>query len=339
MKGTTTIALLTLALTSGCSKVKDFENKTASMEKTTKEMSSTTNEMKSTTTTMYQQVRSKEAEDTRSKKFDLLLNEDNNFGAKFAASAVYFKSFEFQLWNADVQYEDAHSREELFLDAVNEFTRRVSDIYEEIDTHKMSPTKTGSSHNFEMAFYSLGATMHFNHAFQEDLARDKNIPTISFYDLVKKSLLKDLNGQSLEDYEVTLVSGMNKEIMIELIKARVDILTALALKDLTDKRNMTIGQKAKALLFQITGGRIGAIDLPETYDSTNTATKMTVETRLEGAMKARNFLKEIGVSKDLEKTLSSALFNIDFNEQNPKPSKVQDKHKDNIKFLINNLLS
>jgi hypothetical protein len=332
------IVTLSLSFITACSKVKEFENKTASMERTTKEMSSTTSEMKSTTTTMYQQIRSKEAEDTRSKKFEILLNEEAHFGEKFVAAAVYFKSFEFQLWNANVSYEDVKNREELFLDAANEFTRKISDIYVEIDTQSMSPTKTSDRHNEEMAFYSIAATLHYLNSYQQDLVDKDSIKSTSFYDLIKTALLKDLNHEELDEHEIVLMSGINKEIMIELIKARIDILAALALKDLTDKRNMTTGQKLKAFFFNISGGRIGTIDLPEVFENSNEATKITITTRLEAAMKARNFLKEIGVSKELEKTIRSAFSNLDLESSSQEVKKADDNYKRNIRYLINNLL-
>jgi hypothetical protein len=61
-------------------------------------MSQTTDDMKDTTAVMYQQIRSKEAEDTRNKKMAILKDREQNFGAKIAAAAVYYKSFEYQLW-------------------------------------------------------------------------------------------------------------------------------------------------------------------------------------------------------------------------------------------------
>lgn len=338
MKRSTSVALVCLALTGACSKVKDFEKKTASMEKTTKEMSGTTNEMKATTTTMYRQIRSKEAEETRERKWKEIRDKNNEMGEKFAAAAVYFKSFEFQLWNDNEKYDDAESREVLFLDAANEFTRRICDIYPDVNTKKMSPSKEGKRHNAEKAFYAIAATLHFNHSYQEGLEKAQGTKLVSFYDLMKRSLIKDLNGEHLEEHEQVLVSGMNKEIMIELLKARVDILAALAVKDLTDKRDMTLGQKAKALLFKITGGRLGSIDLPETFDKANEATKLTVETRLNEAVKVRNFLREIGISKNVEKTIKSAIQNIDFNEKNPQSKKGDDKRKNQIKTLISRIL-
>jgi hypothetical protein len=334
------IALFTcLAFSGACSKVKDFEDKTKSMERTTRDMSSTTTQMRGTTTTMYQQIRSKEAEDTRAQKFDQLLDRTKKMGEKFTAAAVYFKSFEYQLWNADVQYDDAESREVLYLDAANEFTRRISDVYEEINLDKMDPTKSGRSHNSEMAFYALAGAMHMNHHFQEELVKNKpNLEAVSFYDLIKKALLRDMQQKRLAEHEIVLMSGMNKEIMIELIKARVDIIAALAVKDLTDMRDMTIGQKAKAALFRLTGGRLGTIDLPETFDRANDATKETIEIRLDAANNARKFLREIGVQKNVERTIKSALSNIDFNENREVADDASDRRKENVRRLIGEIL-
>ena len=128
--------------------------------------------------------------------------------------------------------------------------------------------------------------------------------------------------------------------MSELMRARVDITGALALKNLTDKDEMALGQKAKGLIFKITGGKLGSIDLPETYDKSNETTKEFTETYLDAAVKAKMFLREIGVEKSLEKTLKSAYKNIDFNEKKQtEAEKAQvDEKKDNIKKLINDLM-
>ena len=318
-----------------------------SMKAKTEQMSSTTDEMKETTTVMYQQIRSKEAEDTRNKKFTILKSKDENFGEKIAAAAVYFKSFEFQLWSGQQNVETGHMREQLILDAVNEFTRRIGDIYENINLKKMSPTNSGKKHSAEEAFYALSATMHMNHGFQEELVGEKSeIKKISFYDVVKRALEKDSLGEAMTDYEEILVSGLNKEIMIELIKARVDMLSALALKNLTDKRDMTFGQKLKAALFKISEGRLGSIELPETFEKSNGPTKKQTIKYLEAANKSKNFLFEIGIQKQLEKTLKSAFSKIKLENHDSQSEGLDSSSENNdsdskrveIKKLIDELL-
>lgn len=333
------MVLACLLLTGACSKVKELDKRTENMEKATETMSGTTDEMKETTASMYQQIRSKEAEDTRDKKFAILMGSKADMGTRVTAAGVFFKSLEHQLWTDNSTYDDLHIRDILYVDAANEFTRRMVDLYAHINVDKMSPTKDGNE--FESSFYAIAAAIHMNHHFQEvTINKNSNAQVNSFYDLVKKALIKEKNGSSLSEHEEILLQGINREILVELIKARVDIMSALALKNLTDKRDMTLGQKAKGLLFKVTGGRLGTIDLPETYDKSNDATKVYTEKYLDGALKAKRFLKEIDVDKHLEKTLLSAFKNIDFNERNDEAQdqKANDKRKDNIRSMINELV-
>ncbi len=334
------IALISLSVS--CSKVEEAE-------KTMNTMKEQTIQMKDNTSVMYQQVRSKEAEDTRNKKFEIIRSEEEGFGSKLAAAAVYFKSFEFQLWTAAKDFDDNHMREVLLLDAANEFTRRMSDLYGKINVKKMNPTNDGKKYSSEMAFYAIAATMHFNHHFQDELIDSKaSLKAISFYDVMKSALIKDYNLEPLTEYEEILVSNMNREIMIELIKARVDMFSALALKNLTDKRDMTFKQKLKAALFKISDGKWGSIELPEVFSKSNAPTKKQTIKYLEAATKARNILANIGVEKELEKTLKSAYSKItlgdaeatqeDLEQQEEEKKEDSDTNKVEIQRLIVDLL-
>jgi hypothetical protein len=336
------LVLATLAITVSCSKVQEVEKNMNEMKSTTELMSTTTDDMKETTTVMYQQIRSKEAEDTRNKKFIILKSKDEDFGSKIAAAAVYFKSFEYQLWSDQSQFDDKKNREDLILDGVNEFTRRASDLYSKINTNKMSPVNSGKKHNDEMAFYALAATMHMNHHFQEELVKERpQVQLLSFYDIVKEALRKDNQGMALNEYEEILVSGINKEIITELIKARVDMIAALALKNLTDKREMSIGQKIKAGIFKITAGKLGTIQIPEVLSTANESTKNQAIKYLDASLKARRFLAGINLEKNLEKTLHSAFSHIQIvqSEQEQEAAAAEIKEKDiEIKKLIDELI-
>jgi hypothetical protein len=336
------LVLATLAFTVSCSKVQEVEKNMNEMKSTTELMSTTTDDMKETTTVMYQQIRSKEAEDTRNKKFIILKSKDEDFGSKIAAAAVYFKSFEYQLWSDQSQFDDKKNREDLILDGVNEFTRRASDLYSKINTNKMSPVNSGKKHNDEMAFYALAATMHMNHHFQEELVKERpQVQLLSFYDIVKEALRKDNQGMALNEFEEILMSGINKEIMTELIKARVDMIAALALKNLTDKREMTLGQKIKAGIFKITAGKLGTIQIPEVLSTANESTKNQIIKYLDASVKARRFLASINLEKKLEKTLLSAFSHIQIiqSEQEQEAALAEIKEKDiEIKMLIDELI-
>lgn len=332
------VLIATLLFVVSCSKIKELDKRTEKMENSTEQMSKTTDEMRDTTGTMYQQLRSKDAEETRDRQFRALLENKDGMGGRIKDAGIYFKAFEFQLWTGKGNDTQRH-REALLLDAANEFVRSITDIYDGLNLKSMSPTKKEVN---AMSFYALAASMHSLSTFQEELvAANPKIKPISFYDIIKSALLKDNNNQPLKAYEEVLVSGMNKEIMIELVKARVDIIGALALRDLTDQREMTFGQKTKAAIFKMSFGTLGSIDLPQVYEKSNNSTKSEIEKRLDAANNAKSFLKEIGVIKSLEKTLKSAYTSIDLNSSsNNKGQKEEkiDEKRENIKSLINTLL-
>lgn len=345
------ILLAVLSFSIACSRVEkaeknmtDMKKQTESMSSTTEGMAKTTEEMNETMEDQYLQLRSGDTVAIRNAQWKILKDEKEQFGAKIAAACVLYKSFEFQLWRGKGK-DTEHARELLFVDAANEMTKHLGDIYKKINPKKMSPTKDGEGTSNDQAFYALALGMHMNHNFQEELTAGKSsIKKTSFYDLIKKSLRKeDLKGNTTE-HETKLVSGLNREIMVELIKARVDILSALALKNLTDKRKMTFGQKISSGLFEITKGALGSIKLPVIYAKSNDATKDETIDFLDAAQKARIFLVEIGEEKQLGKTLKSAFKEIDLDEgQDPSQSQSETKgeslKREEIKSLIASLLS
>ncbi len=191
------------------------------------------------------------------------------------------------------------------LEAADEFTRRISDLYELLDLSKMSPLN--KSNKMEMSFYALAATIHKNNHFQDQVTVGQDTPTISFYDLIKNALRKDTNGEELLKYEEVLVQGINREIMIELIKARVDVFAALAIKNLTDKRVLTIAP-------------VEEDKLPEA----NKVTQATTASYLGASLGAKKFLLEIKVEKKLDPTLAGIFTKIG----------ASDSRKEIIKSLL-----
>jgi hypothetical protein len=341
------IVLACLLVIGACSKDKELDKRTESMEKATEKVSTVTNEMKGTTDSMYLQLRSGNSLATRNQEFDKLMSDEEHvlIRTRIAGACGFFKAFEYQLWTDNQSFDDERSRQIMYVDAVTEFTRRAGDLYESIgsDIKKMSPTNQSSRHKNEIAFYAIAVSLHLNHNYQDEVVRqDSKLQTNSIYDMMKKALTKEKNKRMMDEHEDILLNGTNREVMIELIKARVDIMTALALGNLTNKRDMTLGQKAKGALFKITGGWIGKIELPETYTGLNDSTKMWTEKYLNAALESRDFLKTIGVKKALEKTLKSAMKEIDFDEKkltkDEKAKQAADGKKETIRNMINQLL-
>lgn len=323
-----------LALFCSCSKIKKLEDNMDNMTSRTGQMSSTTDEMKDTTSVMYQQVRSKEAEDTRNKKMTIIKDQNQKFGAKLAAAAVYFKSFEYQLWTGLSGYDNEKMKELLFIDATSEFTKQLTDIYDLVNVNKMSPTNDGKKYRMDQAFYSLAVTVHMNHHYQELKVPNKD-DRISMLKMIKTALEKDYIGSHLLEHEETLVAGPNKKMLIHLLGARIDMLAALSLKNMTDKSNMNVSQTVKGAIFKITGGKLGAIDLPETLEGANSATLNQIETYLEEAVNTKKFLSSIGVEKNLEKTLRSAYSHLAFTKD---PSMGKSGQMENIVKLIEEII-
>lgn len=323
-----------LGLMCSCSKIKKLEDNMDNMTNRTTNMSQTTDDMKETTAVMYQQVRSKEAEDTRNKKMTILKDKEQNFGAKIAAAAVYFKSFEYQLWTGNVNYDNHKMQELLYIDAASEFTKQLTDIYDVVNLKKMSPTNDGKKYRMEQAFYALSVTVHMNHHYQELMVPNKD-NRMSMLKMIKNSLLKDVNGGHLTEYDETFLAGPNKRMLVELLKARVDMLSALSLKNMTDKKNMSVGQTVKGALFKITGGKLGGIQLPEVLVGANEATLKQTETYLEEALNTKKFLAEIGEEKVLEKTIRSAFQHLAFTKD---PSVSKSQEMETIVKLIEEIL-
>jgi DNA-binding protein H-NS len=341
------VLLAILSFSIACSKIEKAEKNMTTMKTQTEKMSLTTDNMKEVTQNMYEQIRSKDTRALRLAEYQVITAEDAEMGERLASAAVFFQAMEFQVWTGEGN-DNQEAREKLYLSATKEFVKYLNDIYKGINLKRMSPLKERKKHSSEKAFYALAAAMHYNHAYQEKLAQDNpQIKLTSFYDLIKVALAKFNDGEALLPHEEVLTTQINRTILIELIKARVDILSALALKNLTNKDEMTVTQKFKAIYFKVTGGKFGSIDIPETYKTTETSTNNETITYLDAAKKARNFLERIGVNKELEKTLHSALGNVDLKnaikvsgnsdaEQTQNEVKV-DKVREKIRQLIDDL--
>ncbi len=302
-----------------CSKVKkldDMAKATGHMEATTKEMAENTGN----TGTMYEQIRSKEAAATRLQEYENLQKKTVLMQTKISSAAIYFMSQEFQL----ATEEEILHKHELMTDlkkaAANDFIRKLGDLYSQINLKKLDPTKNISRNNEEAMFNALAAAIHYNHDFQEHMAKKLGIPTVSFYDIVKGALRKDKlemdareNGRGVnhgvvyEVYERILMTGDRKAMLIELIKARVDILAATSLHYMSNKEGMSLEQTLEGLTFLVSQGHFGKIDLPLTITNSNSATRDSVIEALDGALKAKRFLEnELGIKKKLVKTIHSA---------------------------------
>ena len=329
MKPVMAILLLT-TITTSCSKVTRIGQDIESLNKQTEKL--------------YQQSRSKEAESARNANFEVLEKTNKKFTDKVTAAATYFKSFEFQIWAADKKNKNQVVGDKLLADAANDFTKRIDILFSRLNTNKMKPDHDGRKSGAQQSFYALAVTMHMNPFYPGDLIGDEAQNNgNSFYDLIKESLRQEMIGGQLAEHHEILLSGIYKPIILELIKARVDMMAALAVDNLTEKKGMSTNQHLGSTLFKVTDGFLGAIELPETFNKISAEKKKQTVLYLQAAVNAKAFLHEVSHTKIVEKTVRSALKNIDFKDdqassENQEYQEDSDLRRIEITDLINELV-
>lgn len=289
---------------------------------------------------LYQQSRSKDAEAARNANFEVLEKTNKKFSDKVISAAIYFKSFEFQVWTADKNNKNTVVRERLLADAANDFTKRIDILYSRLNTEKMKPHHEGRKSGPEQSFYALAVTMHMNPTYQGELLGDEELNGgNSFYDLIKDSLRQAQSGGQQAEHHEILLTGIYKPIIKELIKARVNMMAALAVRNLTDKKGMSSRQRLRSTLFKVSDGFLGAIELPETFNQTDAETKKQTVLYLKAALSAKEFLRELGDDVEVEKAVRSALKHIDFkDDQRPLNSQETQEDSDTRRIEITELI-
>ncbi len=300
------LSLVLVLMLAACSK-KESRSGSSSGEKRTQQI--------------VQEVQVKELEviedKSRDDNYSILMDSQKDLGFKITAGKDIMSIMNEII---DRSSEDNQKKEML----TEEFSLRMNDVYSQINFKKMDPLKVRGHH--ESSFYAMAQALDG-----------------TFYKLMKTALKKDYTGSYVMFYEENLVSQDSRQMMIDLIQARVDILSVFALQNLTDKKKMSFWQKTKSFAFTISGGLFGSIEYPETYAKANEATKNKIEDHLIKAVEAKNFLKEIGIEKKLNKKMKSAYKKIDFDEKksdaNNKDAADIDQRKEIIRSQIKSLLN
>jgi hypothetical protein len=265
------------------------------------------------TSVLQRQSADASGEALRNERFSILTDQQRDAQSKLVAAEEYLQSFEGEI-----------------TPVVQEFTLRLEEIYRQLDIKRMNPRQRGRKHSSQRAFYALAA------ALDTPLKAGRKGRPLTFYQLIKSALVKDVRREAMLPHEEILTTAANKEMMLELIKARVDILSAMALELLTDQSKMGPVQKTKGRVFNITRGRLGEIDLPEVFNQADEQTKNQIERLLGRAVMSRGFLAQIGVTKELERQLASAFSNLDWIER-PSAADSEERRKYRIMDLINQL--
>lgn len=264
----------------------------------------------------HPQLRSKESEDTRSKKMRTILSEEAGLGQKVVSSVIYMQAFEYQYWINNGTYDNDDLRDYLIYDAVNELFGRSLDIWKNADLKKITPLNDNpEKYNNEMALMALGYSLHFNHYIQTLLYKNKgNFEILSMYDIIAKALRKEKSGEELKAYEDLILAGMNKEIAIELLQSRIKMAAGVAINfGATNDKTMKGSAKVGAGIFLASKGKIGKIKLYSKFENGTSSTQKYVLEQLEIAVDTAILLKEIGQKPTLDKKLKNIYINLQTN--------------------------
>lgn len=316
------------ALTS-CKQLDNMENmnnKTNELASTSNKISKTSNqladqtaqvlgvseELRRNTGDLYHQARSKEAEETRQRAREAL-DSDTSFEEKVTRSAIYFKSFEVQLWTNKhaSQRDDDQFRDELKLEAVEEFFRTVQSFYEAIGSdHDISASSTDIS---ARALFALSVTMHETHYEQKrllDEAKGK-VKEVTMLNMIEETLKKSemlksgaLTLGDLEAYEIAILE--NEPSARNLLRMRFDILSAMTLAKVSKINDPNHGTVSGFF----TQARLYLRNWDSDFPKLNLAQQHQVETFLGEAIRMKGVLKSLQINSALESKIGTIYENM-----------------------------
>jgi len=321
------IICLSMLASTGCSKIKELDERTKSMDNattnmagTTSGMAKTTDEMKDITKGMSEstddmaiKLRVKEAQETRVRTRDKLL-EASSFNEKLTQAAIYFKAFEYQFWGAAGADTQAR-RLELMREALEEFFRTIYEFLpaKKKDWAKLSPLDRD---NRTQSLYALAVAMHKKQVYQEIRAKEKGFEVFDMLKMVESGLSKleavesgMLSTHELEEYErQAQIYQEESKLLLRLRFEMLPVMTLANISDIKDKSKLNIlFSMLRSKTFFLFGKKK---QWNNKYFKLSTAKREEMNLWLEEALKARRFLATINVNVQLEKTLKKIYSNM-----------------------------
>ncbi|MCO4755955.1 MAG: hypothetical protein KC478_15855 [Bacteriovoracaceae bacterium] len=344
----TVTTLLFMALFSSCEKplssMKEMKETTKEMKEITKEMNQkmdqTNKKMDETnqnTSNLGAASRHGFSEDKRNNKRKVLFSNTAqlDMGNTLTDAKIFLLAFEYQIWDGVADKEGLQERERLIADAISELHQSLNGTYERLKAKKkylglikgdskleeMTPLELDDlDKQDERSFYAIATTLHVIDLLQErnidqNKAQGLKLAPISLYDVITNALAKEKTGAPLTVAEQAVLVKDAKEMFIDLLKARMDFLSALALKNMVDEEAMGIKDQAQGLLFKLTEGSFGQLKLDSEFNEVNSITRKDIIYKLQGAVVVRDFLKSItGEAPRLNKDLASIYMNLSFDD-------------------------
>jgi|GEM_PF-4274215 len=229
-------------------------------------------------------------------RFDLInkIQEDSSFANKISLSQKYLSQLPIEL-NTKNRSERLNRA-----DSLHDLVSSLELITRDVKMKKLSPLKMKSED--EKAFFALAASIHYS----------KND---SLLNIIKSSF----NPESSSELNL---SDDSLELLLGLMKARIDILSALSLQEIEDA-GFNISKTSKKFLTGI--------------KSENEEISLDLESALQSALETKRFLKSVGVIYKIDSKIKSQLKKVKLD----KKLKLNDEEKtrvEEIKEIVEELI-
>lgn len=308
---------LCLSLLAACSeqkKLNEMHDSTQSMEQTTQKMNNTTEdlsqkteEMKNTTSELYDALRQGNALQLRRDAWDSILKAPSMY-KKISEAGKYFMSYEVQLWNQYAQDLTVEKRDILAQQAAREFFLEIEDLAPADGAVNIlaqpDPEHLQSAENRAASFNAMAAALHqINRKQLPALKTRPDLPVISMESIMEEALLakKSLEAGTadLGTKEPAIREVLAHEaVAVQLLQTRYNFFTMMFIDAVTkiSTKNKLEQLKMVALGWDLDLSALNAVQL-DYYRSE----------LLEQAVSAREVLKKIGVTPQMDGTLSRLL--------------------------------
>jgi len=259
---------------------------------------------------LYLQNRAGNAETKRADKFAEIVESDRDIKSKKADAAIYFNAFEFQNFTGKEKFDRTGDREKLIESAAKEFFYRMTDYYGSVDLDAYDPATVvvGEAASYDdkikSGFYALAAALHTTSFFQDKRSQTAGFKKVSMLSIIQEGLVAEMQNEGYVeelnqglrskegvDYNKTVdeivVSGLNKKIATQLLIARFDLLSGMALKYSTQRH------PEKGLVY--------------TFNHLNGPTQKDVLLWLQKALQLKDFLANLGIQVKHKPSVSMGL--------------------------------
>ena len=311
------------------------------MRDLTEELAHKTDGMSETTDGLYEanlylirMARQGGALTSRSDAYNKMTEQKISLENRMAMSAVFYRSFEFQLFLGDGRLDLPEDRQILFGEAAEELIHRFSGL---INGKRPEANPLSTNPNVQ-AMFALSATLEQFNSLQFRYAKKYGFPLKSVLDLIVDTVKnKDLPSSELPAYAKKFLANNNagnqKKGALDdisfMLEMRQNIFSAVVLDKLFGAGRMGLIDKLKLILG-------GSVKIDFALHNESELNEITYK-YLYGALFARELMRESGnpivLNKMTKKILKKAQFKEDPLATGPKRD-VQEKFKAGFAALL-----